>query len=68
MRSFLNNLLSIALFFYSLLMVTELLLYVRMQNNRAHALEDWPDLVDCNFDVIFLGSSRTAEHVIPDIV
>ena len=42
-------------------------LHVRMQDRRAHILEDWPDMHSLEADLVFLGNSRTAEHLIPTV-
>lgn len=68
MGKFFKYLFRFILFFSICSVVLECALYVNMRNKRAHSLEDWPDLREGNSDVLFLGSSRTARHVIPKIV
>jgi hypothetical protein len=43
----------------------EAVLYLQMQDRRAHVHEDWPDLRGLDADFVFVGNSRTAGHVIP---
>lgn len=46
----------------------EAYIFIRMKDKRAHVHEDWPDMHGLDADVIFLGNSRTAGHVIPKTV
>ena len=45
----------------------EALIHSQMENKRAHLLEDWPDMHGLKENLLFLGNSRTAGHIIPDI-
>ena len=58
-------------FFFAFLVLTAIALegwlHVRMQDRRAHVLEDWPDMHSLEADLVFLGNSRTAEHLIPTV-
>ena len=45
----------------------EAIIYWQMDNRRAHVHEDWPDMHGLEAELVFLGNSRTAGHVIPDI-
>ena len=42
-------------------------MYWQMDNRRAHVLEDWPDMHGLNSELVFLGNSRTAGHVVPEV-
>lgn len=46
----------------------EAVMHWQMDNRRAHVLEDWPDMHGLNAELIFLGNSRTAGHVVPEVV
>lgn len=61
----------IALFAFglnALAFIIEGVIYMKMQGRRAHVHEDWPDMHGLAADIVFLGNSRTAGHVIPSIV
>lgn len=63
--------LSLGLFLVVLLLVglgIEAIVYWQMDNRRAHVHEDWPDMHGLNAELVFLGNSRTAGHVIPEVV
>lgn len=64
MRQFILKVLGFLLFLTGLAYALEGLLYVQMQDKRAHVLEDWPDLVGLDVDFLLIGNSRTAEHAI----
>ena len=58
-------------FFVCLLLIAgfgiETIMYWQMDNRRAHVLEDWPDMHGMNSELVFLGNSRTAGHVVPEV-
>lgn len=66
MKKLLSNLALFSMVLFAAAMLIEAGLFLQMKDKRAHVLEDWPDLNGVNADILVLGNSRTANHVIPD--
>lgn len=68
MRRFLHQ---AVLFLLACLLVgyaMEGVLFLRMEDKRAHVHEDWPDLKGLDCDYWIVGDSRTTGHLIPSAV
>ena len=66
MRIFLKKLLLSGCAMIGLALGFEAFIYVQMIDRRAHVHEDWLDFEEIDADIIFLGNSRTAGHIIPE--
>lgn len=66
MRIFLKKLLLSGCAMIGLALGFEAFIYVQMIDRRAHVHEDWLDFEKIDADIIFLGNSRTAGHIIPE--
>ena len=67
MKQFILNIGWILLLSIATTSAVELFIFWQMDNRRAHLLEDWPDMKGLDVDIVFLGNSRIAGHVVPDI-
>jgi hypothetical protein len=65
MKQFILRIASFTALLLGIACAIEVFISFQMQGNRAHVHEDWADFPEISADVIFIGNSRTAGHLIP---